>query len=267
MKNKHYIALTLGIAFFTGALILGLVIGNNRRRSELELDPLKDLQVEFIGENGKGYAVLTPPDIPYGGDDEAVQRLIDSLHYAVSPDKNLTNGQTVTATIRVDQNLKKLAHVEFKQTERKFMVSSLVSSQREVRTKNNSETVSSSLESFDQIKDHLNQLQEVIVVEGVEIPVAWNLDEEAIQAYVNYVHSTSNSEQPADRTTDDWIQGQSETKTNREDASFYTKDYLENLNTTYKQAFSFGMESSQEFRIVPIIEDNKTMGYQCVFKK
>lgn len=266
MKNKTSIALTLGIAFFVGASLFGIFLGQNNRRSTLILDPLSDIQVEFIGENGKGHAVITPPVIPYGGDDEAVLRLIEGIHYTVDPNSHLTNGQTVTVKIVANENVKQLANVEWKNETRKLQVKDLVSDQKEIITR-----PSNSSESKDNSEstalDDIHDTKEYMVVEGIEIPISWNLSDEEIQAYVNYMHSADDSQAPADKTQDEWIQGNSDTKTNRQNAKYYTKDYLENLNTTYKQAYAFGIESSQRFKIVPIVEDNNTVGYECIFEE
>lgn len=265
MKNKTSIALTIGIAFFVGAILFGVFLGQNNRRSTLILDPLSDLQVDFIGENGKGHALITPPDIPYGGDDEAVLRLIEGIHYTVEPNSNLVNGQTVTAKIVVNENVKKLANVKWKNDTRKFQVKDLVSDQKEVITRP-SQSSESKEDSDSSVLEDIQGTEEFFVVEGIEIPTSWNLTDEEIQAYVNYMHSANDSQAPADRTQDEWIQGTAEAKTNRKNAKYYTKDYLENLTTTYKQAYSFGIESSQRFKVVPIVEDNNTVGYECIFE-
>lgn len=266
MKSKKTIALTIGIAFFVGTVIFGLFMGGkNSRRSSLVLDPLKDLKVEFIGENGKGHAVITPPDIPYGGDDEAVIRLIEGIHYTVEPNHNLKNGQTVTAKILVNENIKELANVEWKTETKQFQVDNLISDQREVITRPSSEAKDDADSTTD--LDDIRKTEEFFVVEGIEIPTSWNLTDEEIQAYVNYMHSANDStDAPDDVTQDEWIQGNADSKTNRQNAKYYTKDYLENLTTTYKQAYTFGIESSQRFKIVPIVEDNNTVGYECVFE-
>ena len=62
----------------------------------------------------------------------------------------------------------------------------------------------------------------------------------------------------------EWQQGTGiETK---ENADFFIKDYMNIGTFAYEYANNYGMTSNQEFKIVPLVEKEETIGYSCIFK-
>ena len=56
------------------------------------------------------------------------------------------------------------------------------------------------------------------------------------------------------------------TETKKENKEFLTKDYANNSTVAFKRANEYGLTSSQEFKVQPIIKKDKTIGYECIFK-
>lgn len=111
--------------------------------------------------------------------------------------------------------------------------------------------------------------KEYFIIEGIKIPIGWNLSDEEIQDYINYKKELDGHESSpisSNVIEEDWIQGESEKTTNRKNSKFLLESYLNNGITTYKQAYEYGLSSSQSFKIVPLIENEETVGYECIFE-
>ena len=66
--------------------------------------------------------------------------------------------------------------------------------------------------------------------------------------------------------TKEWSKGESENTTNKKDTDFFVVDYGNNSIETFKQANNFGLDSSQEYKIEPIVDPKgKNIGYSCIF--
>ena len=104
-------------------------------------------------------------------------------------------------------------------------------------------------------------------VNGFNIPTNWNLSKEDEQAYISYLQQMKEKGNAEIATKDvqfEWQQGTGiETK---ENADFFIKDYMNIGTFAYEYANNYGMTSNQEFKIVPLVEKEETIGYSCIFK-
>ncbi|WP_276930873.1 hypothetical protein [Faecalibaculum rodentium] len=257
MKWNNLIFL-LGIS----ALISGCT-GGCTAQSKTTIDPFENVIVEFVGMDGTGEARLKSDGISYAGGDEATQKLLDDIVYKFSPNKNLENGQTIKMKVVVNDDLYRLSMLEFSSFEEEITVSGLSG-----RVTSNEFRVKDILNQEPEIKD----FEEYIIVDGIEIPSAWNLTDEEIQGFVEREKKAQSAPSvPLEEVVEapkqeEWYQGKSETVTNRKSADFLSRDYAWNALTAYKDAYKYGEESSQEFTIRPLIEDGKQTGYRCIFR-
>lgn len=258
--NKYKLMLLIGAC----SLISGCT-GGCTTQSKTTIDPFENVIVEFVGMDGTGEARLKSDGISYAGGDEATQKMLDDIVYKFSPNKNLENGQTITMKVVVNDDLYQLSMLEFSSFEEEITVTGLSGgvSGNEFRVKDILDQ-----EQEPEIKDY----EEYIVVDGIEIPSAWNLTDEEIQGYVA-MEKQAQSTPPAaledvveEAKQEEWYQGKSETVTNRKSADFLSEDYAWNALTAYKDAYKYGEETSQEFTIRPLIKDGKQTGYRCVFR-
>lgn len=246
----RFIVIALCFLFFTGC----------EQKKTIELDPFDNLKIEFKGFNGRGTATIEENIIEYSGNDETVERLIDSVRYDISPNKGLKNGDTVTVTVRYKKDLKNLSKASFTREEKTYKVKGLREEEKEVITNEETYTTKDGEE-----KQGYTQSYDV---GGVKIPSDWNLTDEEISQYLDYLEEAQNSgDVPEQGAQIGWIQGESDENTNRKSADFLCKDYLNNSITTYNDAYRYGIESSQQFKIEPILENEETVGYRCVFKE
>ena len=243
-----------------GFSILSLfLITGCMHKDPIELDPFEHIQIEYDGWNGQATASATT-EIDYAGNNETVLKLIDSLTFRISPNKNLTNGNKIDVKVRYTQELCDLANVEFAEEEKEYTVSGLIDRNQKVVYKDK-------IVTDDDGEEH-QQTEEYKVINGVEIPSSWNLSEAEERKYIEYVKGLEDdTEKEETGVKSNWTQGESEKVTHRKDSSFYNEDYLDNAVTCYQEVYKYGIESSQKFKIEPIIKKEKTIGYKCIFKE
>ena len=226
------------------------------RGDPIELDPFKNMEIEYTGWNGSGKAKVENT-IDYTGNNESIKKFIDSISYKITPNKDLTNGDTITVELKYTKDAYKLANVTLKKEKKEFRVQGLLNGEHEVVTKK---------EMFEQNGEEKEKFSQSYVYDGVEIPAEWNLTEEEKQKYIAYIQGNSQNNSLEDPGAEQqWFQGESETVTHRDDADFLVKDYLDNAISCYQDAYNYGATSSQRFKIDPIVENDKMVGYRCVF--
>lgn len=244
-------------------IMIGIFLNIGRSSEEKEIvDAFQSFQISFKGIDESGVAEVLNTDIEYDGKNEATQKLLDGLVFDISKEKGLSNGDEVIVKLRYSQGLLDLSDICFKENEKVIKVSGLASSDRQ--------KVNSSVIVKDKEGNDVEVQTEHFLIDGVEIPTYWNLSDEEIQAYVNSVkqneqNPTDSNDSPA--IEDSWIQGESDAITERQSADFLSENYLNNAITTYNQAYQYGIESSQEFKVEPIMLDMKVIGYRCIFKE
>lgn len=250
----------IGYVFFA-FLCLFCMIGC-QKKEPIELMPFENVEIKTTGWNKKAKVVIVSHKVHYTGNDETVQKLIHSLSYSVKDNKNLKNGDRVTINLIYDKKLAELANVKFDKTEYTYKVHGLSNDNRSVKTITKNKKDANTGENVD-------VAEQIITIDGVEIPASWNLSEEEIQDYVSYMKGMEDTDNTPDETgvKDDWIQGDSDVKTNRKNAKYYTKDYNNNDVNCYQAAYNYGQSSSQLYKVIPVIKDDKSVGYECIFKE
>ena len=250
MKQKRWLRFLFPLACLS-LLLAGCSYGN-----PVKLDPFENMEIEYTGWNGSGKAKVENK-IDYTGNNEAVKKFIDSISYKISPNEDLMNGDMITVELKYTKDALKLANVQLTEEKKEFRVQGLLSGEHEVVTKK---------EMFEQNGEEKEKFSQSYVYDGVEIPAEWNLTEEEKQKYIAYVQGNSQDDSLKDPGAEQqWFQGESETVTHRDDADFLVKDYLDNAISCYQDAYNYGATSSQRFKIDPIVENDKMVGYRCVF--
>lgn len=243
--------------------ILCISFSGCKKEENLVLYPFKHLEIKETGWQKSGKLKIMSHTIDYTGDDETVFKFIDSIEFHIKNNKELKNGDKVKIYVTYNEDYKQLSNISLNKTEYTYKVHKLRKNNKKVKTiteKKKDETTGEMVDVADQI----------ITIDGVDIPASWNLSNEEMQDYVDYVkNSEDGSTTTSDETgvEDHWIQGESETKTNRKSAKYYTKDYNNSDTGCYHAAYEYGSSSSQKFKVNPILEDQKVVGYECVFKE
>lgn len=219
----------------------------------VQLDVFKNMEIEYVGTNGQAIAKVESNYIKYNGKDEDVKAFIDNLSYTIEPNENLKNFDDIVVTVNIDKKTLKELNIELKTTSRTFQVRGLDKKDSHGNTNGNLDNSAS---------------QDPIIIDGYKIPSNWNLSQEEQEAYIKYLQEMENLEDDEIYTKDvqlEWQQGQgTEIK---ENADFLVKDYLNNGSYAYRMAYEYGNSSSEVFKIMPILEDEKAIGYTCIFKK
>ena len=215
-------------------VVLGLAIGVKIYvfPEPTHLDVLSNLELTFEGMEESGKASIKGNDIQYDGDDKEVLDFIASLKYEISPNKNLSNYDDVEVKVIFDEKARKEANVELESTSRTYQVRGLEETPEQK-------------------------------AERVEI-----IDEDK-KAYIEYLKQLENAEDELVEEKGaytEWMKGNSKEETKKENKEFLTKDYANNSTVAFKRANEYGLTSSQEFKVQPIIKKDKTIGYECIFK-
>ena len=111
--------------------------------------------------------------------------------------------------------------------------------------------------------------ERVEIIDGHEVPRDWELEDEDKKAYIEYLKQLENAEDELVEEKGaytEWMKGNSKEETKKENKEFLTKDYANNSTVAFKRANEYGLTSSQEFKVQPIIKKDKTIGYECIFK-
>ena len=248
---KYILLIFLCVLFMSGC----------SKQDAVELKPFENIKVEETGWNKKGQVKVVSYEVHYTGNDQTINKLINSFQYSIKNNKGLKNGDVVTIKLIYDSDLKALANVRFDKTQCTYTVHGLHNDDRKVKTITNKKKDPKSGEIVD-------VAEQIITVDGIEIPAGWNLSEEEIQDYISYVKSIEGDEDSTESgVKDDWIQGESESKTHRKDSKYFTKDYNNNDVECYQVAYGYGYTSSQLFKVKPVFKDDKSIGYECIFKE
>ena len=227
----------IGYVFF--AFLCFFCMTGCQKKEPIELKPFENIEIKTAGWNKKAKVEVVSHKVHYTGNDETVQKLICSLTYSVEDNKNLKNGDKVTIKLIYDNNLAELANVKFDRTEYTYKVHGLNNDNRSVKTITKNQKDANTGENVD-------VAEQIITIDGVEIPASWNLSEEEIQDYVSYMKGMEDTDNTPDETgvKDDWIQGDSDVKTNRKNAKYYTKDYNNNDVNCYQAGVNYGVSQT-----------------------
>jgi hypothetical protein len=209
-----------------------------------ELDVFENMEIAYIGSQGNGNAEIDENYISYNGRKKEILDFIKNIDYTITPNENLKNYDEITVTVNVDKETLKKLNIKLRKSSKTFRVRGL---------EKNTDTKKAPIEMKD--------------VNGFNIPTNWNLSKEDEQAYISYLQQMKEKGNAEIATKDvqfEWQQGTGiETK---ENADFFIKDYMNIGTFAYEYANNYGMTSNQEFKIVPLVEKEETIGYSCIFK-
>lgn len=91
--------------------------------SEKDVDVMAGMQLYFEGENGEGIVTAT---IENEIIDQRINEVLDSIHYEIEPNSNLSNGDQITVSAIVDdEDLLKRYHIKLLNKTKQFEVSGL----------------------------------------------------------------------------------------------------------------------------------------------
>ena len=196
-----------------------------------------NLELTFEGMEESGKASIKGNDIQYDGDDKEVLDFIASLKYEISPNKNLSNYDDVEVKVIFDEKARKEANVELESTSRTYQVRGLEETPEQ-------------------------KAERVEIIDGHEVPRDWELEDEDKKAYIEYLKQLENAEDELVEEKGaytEWMKGNSKEETKKENKEFLTKDYANNSTVAFKRANEYGLTSSQEFKVQPIIKKIKRL--------
>ena len=257
---KKIIIFTLAAAGIGIAVVMYL---SSSSSNAVAYDLTENLEISVSGWNGAGSAEVSSNKIAYDEEDEAMQRFVESLDYVIDPADGLSNGDTVTVRVRYNDEYRRLANLTIANDFKEFVVSGL----------DGEDIVSYSEDHFvvDGEGNIRNDWQSVEVIDGIEIPSSWGLSDEEKELYVQYQKIVNGDTEKDTAENEDaaavgWMQGESESTTNRQTSSFWFSDYNDDSIKTYDAAYIYGNTSSQRYRISPIMIDGEHKGYRTIFE-
>lgn len=120
-KGKITLAVIAAVVVIAIALIIWAVFFN-----KTEIDAFDDIQIEFTGENGHGYADVQAGNIDYDMMDSNVAMFVNSLYYDVENNGELSNGDKVKVTVQYSEMTADGLGIKIKDESKEFEVSGLV---------------------------------------------------------------------------------------------------------------------------------------------
>ena len=97
-KIKAFIATKKGkiiIGGVSAALLIGIVTINILSNQKTKVDLTKNVEIEFYGTDGEGYAKIAKNKWDYDGNDRDVKNFLDSVYFVIEDDEGLSNGDEV----------------------------------------------------------------------------------------------------------------------------------------------------------------------------
>lgn len=209
----------------------------------MTVDLTRDMVLEFKGADGSGTAEIIKNPVTVTGPHESdeLDLWLETLDYDIQPDSGLSNGDTVTVSVQHDEPLAAHLSIGVQNSKITFTVERLVDDKNIQRGKN-------------------TQDMDVEVIDGIEVPVAWGLDEEAKLEYVQgqkkaLLEAVSDDEETQDEPakTIEWLKGTGSEKV------------PEMAFSNYGSALEHGLSGSEEFRIETQSIDGR-LRYKVVIK-
>ncbi|GJM59270.1 hypothetical protein [Faecalibaculum rodentium] len=235
MQRKTVFRLGLGV---TGLLILLFFVGTCLKQNEHSIDLTKDIKIIYSGQNGRGVIEEIQNPIDTMGSRE-LEKFVETLDYTAFPRKALSNGDTISIEVVYDNEMAKKLKLNCKNPIRDFKVKGLVDLSNATDGEN-------------------KQGMDVIIVDNVEIPKSWNLNDQEIAEYVEMVKGAEENAKPKEEEPleDIWMKGTSTGEEKLDDMEF----------SNYSMAYNYGINSSQEFKIQNIQKEDGNTRYLCYFK-
>lgn len=224
--------------YFSLLVMITIITGCAMMSSNVNL--VSNLTVTFSGSDGKGVAQINTNNIKIGNiSDDELSAFTETFEYAFSKYEKLSNGENIQIIVNYDEEMAKKLNLKVVQNERSYKVSGL------------SEKVAT--EEY----------------KGYEIPKEWNLSEYEKEQYINSLRSSENQvaiDSVGEQAIENWLIGESKEETKYANKNFYFEDFP-SPEDAYDDAYRYGKQSSQQFKVISIWESEKAVGYQCLFKE
>ncbi|HIW40021.1 MAG TPA: hypothetical protein IAA36_03560 [Candidatus Eubacterium pullicola] len=120
-KGKITLGAIIAAAVIIVALIVWAVFFN-----KTEIDAFEDIQIEYTGDNGQGYAYVSAGDIDYDMNEPGVGYFVNSLYYDVENNGQLSNGDKVKITVQYSKATADGLDIKLKEESKEFEVSGLI---------------------------------------------------------------------------------------------------------------------------------------------
>lgn len=120
-KGKITLGAIIAAAVIIVALIVWAVFFN-----KTEIDAFEDIQIEYTGDNGQGYAYVSAGDIDYDINEPGVGYFVNSLYYDVENNGQLSNGDKVKITVQYSKATADGLDIKLKEESKEFEVSGLI---------------------------------------------------------------------------------------------------------------------------------------------
>ena len=120
-KGKITLGAIIAAAVIIVALIVWAVFFN-----KTEIDAFEDIQIEYTGDNGQGYAYVSAGDIDYDMNEPGVGYFVNSLYYDVENNGQLSNGDKVKITVQYSKATADGLDIKIKEESKEFEVSGLI---------------------------------------------------------------------------------------------------------------------------------------------
>ncbi len=120
-KGKITLGAIIAATVIIVALIVWAVFFN-----KTEIDAFEDIQIEYTGDNGQGYAYVSAGDIDYDINEPGVGYFVNSLYYDVENNGQLSNGDKVKITVQYSKATADGLDIKLKEESKEFEVSGLI---------------------------------------------------------------------------------------------------------------------------------------------
>ena len=117
--------ITLGVIIAAAVVIIALIVWAVFF-NKTEIDAFEDIQIEYTGDNGQGYAYVSAGDIDYDMNEPGVGYFVNSLYYDVENNGQLSNGDKVKITVQYSKATADGLDIKLKEESKEFEVSGLI---------------------------------------------------------------------------------------------------------------------------------------------
>lgn len=208
-------------------------------QKDVPLDLTDNLVLSFEGTNGNGIATAEK-NIPFDGSSSTVRKFIQSVTYDIQPKSNLSNGDSVIVTAKYDQEIANMApFIKLNGLSKTYIVDGL---------------------------QVIENGENGTVIDGFLIPESMDGNDEDRRLYVAYQKSLSEHSEQEEVTEQFWYSGTEPDREPKADKEFLKKEFNKTENEAYDQARAYGSDSSQQYQVKPIMENESLIGWKTVFK-
>lgn len=191
--------------------------------SPAEINLTNHLKIGFTGKNGEAIPYVLSNEFDLDKKKNEVQAFLKTLDYQFTPDKEVSNGDTVRVTVSFDKDKAKEAHLTIiGDTSLEFVAEDLPLQGDEMAV-------------------------EMETIDGIQVPKEWTQEQKEI--YLEYMQNVSEHE-----TNENMPPLQGETKGHGKVPSAFAKETFE----LYENAYDYADASSQQYNISPETKEGET---------